>query len=63
MFARHPVLSTALVAAFAAWAGGAIHLARRALTPSGRVLWSKALPGAVAIALGALIWILAYWRA
>jgi hypothetical protein len=53
----------ALVAAFAAWAGGAIHLARRALTPSGRVLWSKALPGIAAIVLGALVWILAYWRA
>jgi hypothetical protein len=53
----------ALVVAFAAWVGGAIHLARRALTPSGRVLWGKALPGIVAIALGALLWILAYWRA
>jgi hypothetical protein len=54
---------TALVVAFAAWVLGAIHLARRALTPSGRVLWGKALPGIVAIALGALLWILAYWRA
>jgi len=53
----------ALVASFAAWAGGAIHLARRALTPSGRVLWGKALPGIGAIALGALVWILAYWQA
>jgi hypothetical protein len=53
----------ALVVAFAAWVGGAIHLARRALTPSGRVLWAKALPGIVAIALGAFLWILAYWRA
>ena len=53
----------ALVVAFAAWVGGAIHLGRRALTPSGRVLWGKALPGIVAIALGALLWILAYWRA
>lgn len=53
----------ALVVAFAAWVGGAIHLARRALTPSGRVLWAKALPGIAAIALGALVWILAYWRA
>ncbi|HLM72625.1 MAG TPA: hypothetical protein VK459_08035, partial [Polyangiaceae bacterium] len=53
----------ALVVAFAAWIGGAVHLARRALTPSGRVLWGKALPGIVTIALGALLWILAYWRA
>lgn len=53
----------ALVVAFAAWTGGAIHLARRALTPSGRVLWAKALPGIVAIAIGALVWLLAYWRA
>jgi hypothetical protein len=53
----------ALVVAFAAWIGGAVHLARRALTPSGRVLWAKALPGIVAIALGAAVWLLAYWRA
>lgn len=53
----------ALVVAFAAWIGGAIYLARRALTPSGRVLWSKALPGIVAIAVGAAVWLLAYWRA
>jgi hypothetical protein len=51
------------VAAFAAWAGGAAYLARRGLTPSGRVLWAKALPGLVAIGLGALVWLLAFWRA
>ena len=53
----------ALVAAFAAWAAGAAYVARRGLTPSGRVLWAKALPGLVAVGLGAALWLLALWRA
>jgi hypothetical protein len=53
----------ALVLAFVLWTGGAAWTSRRALTPSGRLLGSKALPGLAALALGIGVWLLAFWRA
>jgi hypothetical protein len=53
----------ALVAAFVAWIGGAFWLVRRAISPTGRIFWDRALPGLIASALGVAVWLLALWRA
>lgn len=53
----------ALVFAFAAWASGAFLMARKAVSPTGRVLWDKAKWYAALIALGAAVWVLAYFQA
>jgi hypothetical protein len=53
----------ALVLAFVLWSAGAAWTSRRALTPSGRVLWGKAALGLMAAALGVGVWLLALWRA
>ena len=52
-----------LVLAFAAWIGGAVWLARRAVTPTGRIAWDRAAPGLGVTVLGIAAWLLALWRA
>jgi hypothetical protein len=53
----------ALVAAFACWCGGAVWVVRRAVDATGRLVLARATPGLVVAVGGALLWLLAVWRA
>jgi hypothetical protein len=53
----------ALVAAFACWCGGAVWVVRRAVDATGRLVLSRATPGLAVAVGGALLWLLAVWRA
>lgn len=59
---RVPWIS-ALVAAFGAWTSGAYLFARKAISPTGRILWDKAKLYLALLSLGILVWVLAYFQA
>lgn len=53
----------ALVAGFLAWTIGAAWLVRRGVTSTGQVVWSRTYAAIALTAAGALVWLLAIWRA
>ncbi len=55
--------SVVLVGGVGAWIGGALVAARRAVSATGTIAWSRAAPALAVVALGAFAYLLAVWRA
>lgn len=52
-----------LVLSALTWITGAVWVVRRGVGATGRVDWTKALPGLVMIGAGVALWLLSIWRA